>query len=120
MNEIAALYIYGLFFKEHQKKGCGSCTEWPSGQEAVILALMMIHNKPTWFKTDYNEVNLCLSIVFSLLMTITNNVSSALSVAAKSLRFLHAAFDVNGDSFIAGDHQGNIYLFDLSKNRYVW
>ena len=37
----------------------------------------------------------------------------------KVLRFLNVAFDSSGDCLIAGDHQGNIYVFDLSGNRWV-
>ncbi|XP_062044026.1 TBC1 domain family member 31 isoform X2 [Lepus europaeus] len=36
----------------------------------------------------------------------------------KALRFLNVAFDGSGDSLIAGDHQGNIYVFDLNGNRF--
>ncbi|CAL1610656.1 unnamed protein product [Knipowitschia caucasica] len=36
----------------------------------------------------------------------------------KTVRFLHVAFDTTGESFIAGDHHGNIYLFDISRNRF--
>ncbi|XP_071327062.1 TBC1 domain family member 31 [Trachinotus anak] len=37
---------------------------------------------------------------------------------AKTVRFLHVAFDTTGDSFLAGDHHGNIYVFDISRNRF--
>ncbi|XP_041650438.1 TBC1 domain family member 31 [Cheilinus undulatus] len=37
---------------------------------------------------------------------------------AKIVRFLHVAFDTTGDSFLAGDHHGNIYVFDISRNRF--
>lgn len=36
----------------------------------------------------------------------------------KPIRFLHVAFDTTGDSFLAGDHHGNIYVFDISRNRF--
>lgn len=36
----------------------------------------------------------------------------------KTVRFLHVAFDTTGDSFLGGDHHGNIYLFDISRNRF--
>uniref|UniRef100_A0A8D3E2P5 TBC1 domain family member 31 n=1 Tax=Scophthalmus maximus TaxID=52904 RepID=A0A8D3E2P5_SCOMX len=36
----------------------------------------------------------------------------------KTVRFLHVAFDTTGDSFLAGDHHGNIYVFDISRNRF--
>uniref|UniRef100_A0A3P8VUA3 TBC1 domain family member 31 n=1 Tax=Cynoglossus semilaevis TaxID=244447 RepID=A0A3P8VUA3_CYNSE len=36
----------------------------------------------------------------------------------KTVRFLHVSFDTTGDSFLAGDHHGNIYVFDISRNRF--
>ncbi|XP_036930288.1 TBC1 domain family member 31 isoform X1 [Acanthopagrus latus] len=37
---------------------------------------------------------------------------------AKAVHFLHVAFDTTGDTFLAGDHHGNIYVFDISRNRF--
>ncbi|XP_055019280.1 TBC1 domain family member 31 isoform X2 [Boleophthalmus pectinirostris] len=37
---------------------------------------------------------------------------------AKTVRFLHVAFDTTGECFIAGDHHGNIYVFDIGRNRF--
>uniref|UniRef100_A0A8C5EZM7 TBC1 domain family member 31 n=1 Tax=Gouania willdenowi TaxID=441366 RepID=A0A8C5EZM7_GOUWI len=37
---------------------------------------------------------------------------------AKTVRFLHVAFDTTGESFLAGDHHGHIYVFDISRNRF--
>uniref|UniRef100_A0A5F8G7P6 Uncharacterized protein n=1 Tax=Monodelphis domestica TaxID=13616 RepID=A0A5F8G7P6_MONDO len=45
-----------------------------------------------------------------------NIVHTAVEYQLKALRFLNVAFDSTGDSFLAGDHQGNIYVFDLSGN----
>lgn len=36
---------------------------------------------------------------------------------SKKVRFLHVAFETTGDSFLAGDHHGNIYVFDIVRNR---
>lgn len=55
--------------------------------------------------------------LFSLMIQITNSQPSTLSHAGKNVRFLHTAFDSNGDSFVAGDHQGHIFMFDITKNR---
>jgi hypothetical protein len=55
--------------------------------------------------------------IFRLMIQITNSQPSTLSHAGKNVRFLHSAFDNNGDSFVAGDHQGHIFLFDITKNR---
>lgn len=54
-----------------------------------------------------------ISFVFlRLLVTVVRTVPQA-----KSVRFLHVAFDATGDSFLAGDRHGNIYVFDISRNR---
>ncbi len=53
-----------------------------------------------------------------VILEITHNVASALSTPIKNVRFLHGGFDVLGTSFVAGDYQGNIYLFDINQNRY--
>lgn len=37
---------------------------------------------------------------------------------AKTVRFLHVAFDTTGETFITGDHHGNIYVFDIGRNRF--
>ncbi|XP_021500924.1 TBC1 domain family member 31 isoform X4 [Meriones unguiculatus] len=49
---------------------------------------------------------------------IVNIVHSTSEYHPKVLRFLSVAFDGSGDSFIAGDHLGNIYTFDLHGNRF--
>lgn len=51
-------------------------------------------------------------VIFSLLVTVVRTAQQA-----KTVRFLHVAFNTTGDSFLAGDHHGNIYLFDISRNR---
>ncbi|XP_041376206.1 TBC1 domain family member 31-like [Gigantopelta aegis] len=53
-----------------------------------------------------------------LMFRITSSLSSALSDPGRNIRFLHTAFDAPGDRFIAGDHHGNVYIFDLTKNRF--
>ncbi|ESO96315.1 hypothetical protein LOTGIDRAFT_227074 [Lottia gigantea] len=53
-----------------------------------------------------------------LMVKISNNVSGALSTPGRNVRFLHSSFNKNGDSFLAGDHQGNIFMFDLERNKF--
>ncbi|XP_022110493.1 TBC1 domain family member 31-like isoform X2 [Acanthaster planci] len=53
-----------------------------------------------------------------LMVQIKQDVSGTLAPSGRRVRFLHTAFNNTGDSFIAGDHLGNIYIFDLSKNRF--
>ncbi|NXC39449.1 TBC31 protein, partial [Penelope pileata] len=49
---------------------------------------------------------------------IVNIIHSATGYHSKTIRFLNVAFDSSGDSLLAGDHQGNIYVFDLNANRF--
>ncbi|KFP91470.1 TBC1 domain family member 31, partial [Apaloderma vittatum] len=49
---------------------------------------------------------------------IVNIIHSVKGYHSKTIRFLNVAFDGSGDSLLAGDHQGNIYLFDLNGNRF--
>nr|XP_032826897.1 TBC1 domain family member 31 isoform X1 [Petromyzon marinus] len=37
---------------------------------------------------------------------------------SRTVRFLHAAFDSTGEAFVAGDHQGHVYLLDLTRNSF--
>ncbi|XP_030074539.1 TBC1 domain family member 31 isoform X2 [Microcaecilia unicolor] len=47
-----------------------------------------------------------------------NIVHSATAYHSKMIRFLHVTFDSTGDNVLAGDHQGNIYVFNLTRNRF--
>uniref|UniRef100_A0A8D2ASR3 TBC1 domain family member 31 n=1 Tax=Sciurus vulgaris TaxID=55149 RepID=A0A8D2ASR3_SCIVU len=49
---------------------------------------------------------------------IVNIIHNTSDYHPKVLRFLNVAFDGSGDCLIAGDHQGNIYVFDLHGNRF--
>ncbi|KAL0963382.1 hypothetical protein UPYG_G00305670 [Umbra pygmaea] len=49
---------------------------------------------------------------------LVNVIHSAAAYQSKIVRFLHVTFDTTGDSFLAGDHHGNIYVFDISRNRF--
>ncbi|XP_049710012.1 TBC1 domain family member 31 isoform X1 [Elephas maximus indicus] len=49
---------------------------------------------------------------------IVNIIHSTSDYLPKVSRFLNVAFDSSGDCLIAGDHQGNIYVFDLYANRF--
>ncbi|PKK34351.1 TBC1 domain family, member 31 [Columba livia] len=49
---------------------------------------------------------------------IVNIIHSVKGYHSKTIRFLNVAFDVSGDSLLAGDQQGNIYVFDLNGNRF--
>ncbi|XP_063155710.1 TBC1 domain family member 31 [Candoia aspera] len=49
---------------------------------------------------------------------IVNIIHTATGYHSKTIRFLNVAFDCSGDFLLAGDHQGNIYVFDLVGNRF--
>uniref|UniRef100_A0A8D2LSM9 TBC1 domain family member 31 n=1 Tax=Varanus komodoensis TaxID=61221 RepID=A0A8D2LSM9_VARKO len=51
-------------------------------------------------------------------VVLVNITHSATGYHSKTIRFLHVAFGGSGDSLLAGDHQGNIYVFDLVGNRF--
>ena len=55
-----------------------------------------------------------LFVFLSVLVTVVRTAQQA-----KTVRFLHVTFDTTGDSFLAGDHHGNIYVFDISRNRWL-
>ncbi|KAM8966814.1 TBC1 domain family member 31 [Pelodytes ibericus] len=49
---------------------------------------------------------------------IVNIVHGGTANHAKTMRFLQVSFDSPGDSFLAGDHLGNVYLFNLNRNTF--
>ncbi|XP_053843606.1 TBC1 domain family member 31 isoform X2 [Vidua macroura] len=60
-----------------------------------------------------------LSLKFCLLLrVIVNIIHSVQGYHSKTIHFLNVAFDSSGDSLLAGDRQGNIYVFDLNANRF--
>ena len=56
-------------------------------------------------------------VVARLILTITHSVVSSLPLGSRNIRFLHIVFDAAGERFIAGDSQGNIFLFDIRGNK---
>ncbi|KAL4234370.1 hypothetical protein ACF0H5_006017 [Mactra antiquata] len=63
------------------------------------------HRKPTPSTDNGLMVNIC-------------HTSACTISKGRTVRFLHTAFDNIGESFLAGDHQGNVFMFDLGKNRF--
>ncbi|XP_066540081.1 TBC1 domain family member 31 [Hoplias malabaricus] len=49
---------------------------------------------------------------------LVNVIRSASAYQNKTVRFLQVTFETTGESFLAGDHHGNIYVFDISRNRF--
>lgn len=54
-----------------------------------------------------------------LLLSISQSTSSALASIKHCVRFTQLAFSSAGDSFVAGDQQGNIFIFYLSRNTFT-
>nr|KAI8762589.1 TBC1 domain family member 31-like [Biomphalaria glabrata] len=65
------------------------------------------HRKPSPSKDD------------GIIIKLRRCASAPFSVPSRQVPFLRVAFDNKSDRFIAGDSLGNIYLFDLTKNRYT-
>uniref|UniRef100_A0A8C6YCC7 TBC1 domain family member 31 n=1 Tax=Naja naja TaxID=35670 RepID=A0A8C6YCC7_NAJNA len=49
---------------------------------------------------------------------IVNIIHTTTGYHSKTIRFLNVSFDCSGEFLLAGDHQGNIYVFDLVGNRF--
>ncbi|NXU11406.1 TBC31 protein, partial [Pardalotus punctatus] len=49
---------------------------------------------------------------------LVNIIHSVQGYHSKTIHFLNVAFNSCGDSLLAGDRQGNIYVFDLNGNRF--
>lgn len=49
-----------------------------------------------------------------------SNTKPGLTAQGKHLQFTKVAFVFHGNWFVAGDHHGNIYHFDLIRNRLVF
>ncbi|NXU40095.1 TBC31 protein, partial [Drymodes brunneopygia] len=49
---------------------------------------------------------------------LVNIIHSVQGYHSKTIHFLNVAFDSSGDSLLAGDRQGNIYVFDFNGNRF--
>lgn len=47
------------------------------------------------------------------------NTEKGITAAGKKLSFMKVAFSPLGDILYTADHMGNIYKFDLARNRYV-
>ena len=58
-----------------------------------------------------------MSVISRLMLTVTHSVASSLPLGSRNVRFLHVAFDAVGERFIAGDGQGNVFLFDIRGNK---
>jgi len=52
------------------------------------------------------------------MLTISRSVASSLPLGSRNVRFLHVTFDTAGERFLAGDCQGNVFLFDIRGNKY--
>lgn len=68
-----------------------------------------------------NRISICcimlLNLVFSLLVTVLHSIFNVADVPLKTVHFLQAGFDRHGDRLLAVDQRGNVYLFDLVRNK---
>lgn len=71
-----------------------------------------------WEKKITKQLKLLFTVVPTIRILLMINRSAA-GYQSKTVRFLQVAFDTTGEAFLAGDHHGNIYVFDISRNRYV-
>lgn len=55
----------------------------------------------------------------SLLVTVLHSVFNVADVPLKTVQFLQAAFDRLGERLLAVDQRGNVYVFDLIRNKFV-
>ena len=56
-------------------------------------------------------------INFSLLVTVLHSIYNVADVQLKTVHFLQAGFDRNGERLLAVDQRGNVYVFDLIRNK---
>lgn len=55
----------------------------------------------------------------SLLVTVVHSVYNVADVPLKTVHFLQAGFDRNGERLLGVDQRGNVYVFDLVRNKYA-
>lgn len=53
----------------------------------------------------------------SLLVTVLHSIYNVADVPLKTVHFLQAGFDRNGERLLAVDQRGNVYVFDLIRNK---
>ncbi|GAB1597767.1 TBC1 domain family member 31 [Argonauta hians] len=63
------------------------------------------HRKPSPSNQDGIIVQVCHSVL-----------DSSVTYPCRTVRFLYTSFDRSGEQFIAADHHGNIYAFNLNTN----
>ena len=54
----------------------------------------------------------------SLLVTVLHSIYNVADVPLKTVHFLQAGFDRNGERLLGVDQRGNVYVFDLVRNKY--
>jgi hypothetical protein len=53
----------------------------------------------------------------SLLVNVLHSIFNVADVPLKTVHFLQAGFDRNGERLLAVDQRGNVYVFDLIRNK---
>lgn len=60
----------------------------------------------------------CVFVCVRLLLEV-GNTKAGLTTQGRRMVFTKVAFSCHGNWFVAGDQLGQVYQFDLTKNRYV-
>lgn len=63
-----------------------------------------------WSRKIFNTINGCF-------LTISHTLQAGLSGTKSHVRFLNIAADITGDRILGVDHHGNVFLFDIEKNK---
>lgn len=51
------------------------------------------------------------------MVTVLHSIFNVADVPLKTVHFLQAGFDRHGDRLLAVDQRGNVYVFDLIRNK---
>jgi len=51
-------------------------------------------------------------------VTVLHSIYNVADVPLKTVHFLQAGFDRNGERLLAVDQRGNVYVFDLIRNKF--
>ncbi|CAF0809776.1 unnamed protein product [Didymodactylos carnosus] len=86
---------------------------WPRTNEWLKMQTLELHGKESgqiWHRKIASKHGLLVSIIHS--------VFNVVDLPLKTVHFLQATFDRNGNRLLAVDQRGNVYTFDLIRNKY--
>ena len=67
---------------------------------------------------DFLSIRKCYFDDSSLLVTVLHSIYNVADVPLKTVHFLQAGFDRFGERLLGVDQRGNVYVFDLIRNKY--